>query len=126
MESNKEGRDSSASTSRSHVVLDYIKVLIWPVLIVGILVAYRPPIGEMLESFAEKIQAASKLEFGSFAMEVREQASALGGHELADEIGELSGEAIRKLMQIAPGYAVPDHVLPDLQRAHAARTRVGR
>jgi 3',5'-nucleoside bisphosphate phosphatase len=29
------------------------------------------------------------------------------------------------LGQIAPGYAVPDHVLPDLQRAHAARVVVG-
>ena len=29
------------------------------------------------------------------------------------------------LGQIAPGYAVPDHVLPELQRAHAARVRVG-
>jgi predicted metal-dependent phosphoesterase TrpH len=28
------------------------------------------------------------------------------------------------LGQIAPGYAVPDHVLPDLQRAHAARVGV--
>ena len=29
------------------------------------------------------------------------------------------------LGQIAPGYAVPDHVLPELQRAHAARVGVG-
>lgn len=29
------------------------------------------------------------------------------------------------LGHIAPGYAVPDHVLPDLQRAHAARVGVG-
>jgi predicted metal-dependent phosphoesterase TrpH len=29
------------------------------------------------------------------------------------------------LGQIAPGYAVPDHILPDLQRAHAARVGVG-
>jgi predicted metal-dependent phosphoesterase TrpH len=29
------------------------------------------------------------------------------------------------LGQISPGYAVPDHVLPDLQRAHAARVGVG-
>ncbi len=29
------------------------------------------------------------------------------------------------LGQIAPGYAVPNHVLPDLQRAHAARVVVG-
>jgi len=29
------------------------------------------------------------------------------------------------LGRIAPGYAVPDHVLPELQRAHAARVRVG-
>jgi 3',5'-nucleoside bisphosphate phosphatase len=29
------------------------------------------------------------------------------------------------LGQIAPGYTVPDHVLPELQRAHAARVGVG-
>src|SRR5690348_8248439 len=62
----------------SKVVLEYIKALIWPLVIAIILLVYQPPIVPMLNSLADKLAAASSVKIGSLSLEVEERANDLG------------------------------------------------
>jgi hypothetical protein len=83
----------------ANLVLDYIKVLVWPSIIVGILIVYQPPLGRMFQSLAVKLEAADSVKFGSFELEVLKTARDLGSPELATQIGELSFNAIEALVR---------------------------
>lgn len=84
---------------RTKLTLDYLKVLAWPILIVSLLVAYRPPLSRMAESLASKLDKADTVKIGSFSLEVQERARDLGHPELGREIGQLSFDAIEELVR---------------------------
>jgi hypothetical protein len=81
------------------LALEYLRVLSWPLLIVGLLAVYRPPIKRMVASLASKLEAADSLSIGSFKLEVQRRASDLGSPELAREIGQLSFDAVEALIR---------------------------
>lgn len=80
------------------LALEYLKVLAWPLLIVGLLAVYRPPIKRLIASLASKLEAAHSLTIGSFSLEVQRRASDLGSPKLARQIGQLSFNAIESLV----------------------------
>ncbi|MGB0064341.1 MAG: hypothetical protein WBP85_07830 [Terracidiphilus sp.] len=81
------------------LALEYLKVLAWPLLIVGLLAVYRPPIKRLVKSLATKLEAADSLSIGSFSLEVQRRASDLGSPALARQIGQLSFDAVEALIR---------------------------
>jgi hypothetical protein len=81
------------------LALEYLRVLSWPLLIVGLLAVYRPPIKRIVASLASKLEAADSLSIGSFKLEVQRRVSDLGSPELALKIGQLSFDAVEALMR---------------------------
>jgi len=81
------------------LALEYLRVLSWPLLIVGLLAVYRPPIKRIVASLASKLEAADSLSIGSFKLEVQRRVSDLGSPELARKIGQLSFDAVEALMR---------------------------
>jgi len=53
------------------LALQYLQVLTWPLLIVGLLAVYRPPIKRIVASLASKLEAADSLSIGAFKLEVQ-------------------------------------------------------
>ena len=92
--------DASADAlARAKLLLEYLKVLAWPVFVVGLLAVYRPPIGRMSESLASKFETADSVKIGSLSLEVQQRARDLGSPELGREIGQLSFNAIEALVR---------------------------
>jgi hypothetical protein len=83
---------------KASLVLDYMKVLLWPLIVVGILLVYRPPIGQIFQSLSSKLEKADSVAIGSFQLEVKRTARDLGNPGLATQIGELSFNAIEALV----------------------------
>jgi hypothetical protein len=81
------------------LALEYLKVLTWPLLIVGLLAVYRPPIKRLIASLVSKLEDADSLSIGAFSLEVQRRASDLGSPELARNIGQLSFDAIEVLVR---------------------------
>ena len=81
------------------LALQYLQVLTWPLLIVGLLAVYRPPIKRIVASLASKLEAADSLSIGAFKLEVQRRVSDLGRPALAREIGQLSFDAVEALMR---------------------------
>ena len=81
------------------LALEYLKVLAWPLLIVGLLAVYRPPVRRLIASLAAKFEAADSVTIGSFSLEVQRRASDLGSPNLARQIGQLSFDAIEALVR---------------------------
>jgi hypothetical protein len=81
------------------LVLEYSKVLVWPLFIALILLVYQPPIGAILTSLANKFENASSVKIGSLSLEVQAQAADLGVPGLGLQIGQLSADSIEALLQ---------------------------
>jgi hypothetical protein len=90
---------SRPAFERAKLVLDYVRALAWPLVLLILLAVYRPPLGRMAQSVAAKIESADKLSVGSFSVEVAEQARAVGNASLATSIGSLSTLAVEELMR---------------------------
>lgn len=87
-----------ASLDTPRLILEYVRVLAWPLILVAVLAVYRPPLGRMLTSLSDKFENANKVSMGSFSIEVAEQAKEVGSRELAADIGQLSASAVATLM----------------------------
>ncbi len=79
--------------------LEYLKSLAWPLIFVGVLAVYRPPLGRLLDSLIAKLESAKSVKIGSLSFEVEHQARGLGRPELGREIGQLSFDAIDSLVR---------------------------
>jgi hypothetical protein len=82
------------------LVLEYSKVLVWPMFIALILLVYQPPIGAILTSLANKFEYASSVKIGSLSLEVQAQANDLGVPGLGLKIGQLSADSIAALLSV--------------------------
>lgn len=87
----------------ARLVLDYLRVLAWPVFAAALLLTYRPPLGRMAATLARKFDAASKVSLGSLSLEVAARAREVGSPALADSIGELSEKAVTELLRLGGG-----------------------
>jgi hypothetical protein len=97
---NKDDNRDSQRLDSARLVHDYLRVSAWPMFAAVLLLAYRPPLGEMVASLARKLDAADKVSLGSFSLEVAAQAREVGSPALAESIGELSRKAVEELMRI--------------------------
>lgn len=94
-----EGGPTPQTLETSKLVLEYLRVLAWPLIIVGLIAVYRPPLGRMIDSLATKLEAANKVTIGSLSLEIQERARQLGSLELAEDLEELSPDAVAVLMR---------------------------
>jgi hypothetical protein len=86
------------SIAGAKLILEYLKVIVWPVFITLILLVYQPPIAPIMKSLAEKLEAASSVKIGSLTLEVQARANDLGVPDLGLKIGQLSVGAIEELL----------------------------
>jgi hypothetical protein len=88
------------------VFIEFLKVIVWPLLVLSIFLTFRSPITEIANELPEKFFAATKLEMGSLTLEIQQQAKAAGNPELARSLGGLSPNAIRLLIELGPHYYI--------------------
>lgn len=81
-------------------MIDLVKAMIWPALIVYLFLELKGPLQQVLTELPEKVSEAQKISLGSFSLEVEHQAIQTGGMKLADTLRNLSPQSIAELMQI--------------------------
>lgn len=81
-------------------ITSFLKVTLWPGLVVIFFLSYLEPIDRLLNQLPEKFSDATKVGFGGLYLEIGKQAAAEGNPELAERLGALSPEAIRQLLEI--------------------------
>jgi hypothetical protein len=81
------------------LITEVLRILAWPLLVGGLLFAYRRPVRRMIDSLALKLSQASKLSIWTLSLEIEQQARQAGDPALATHVGKLSGQAIQELMQ---------------------------
>ena len=82
------------------VIVDLLRVIVWPIIVLGILFTFRQPIIEVADQLPGKFSAASKFGVGSLTFEIQEQARAKGNLLLAGRLRNLSPEAVRLLIEL--------------------------
>lgn len=99
----------------SKLSIEFLRVVIWPFIIVLLLVVYRGPARRAAEAVATRLASAQKVSVGSLSFEIREQALELGNPELAERLDDLSPGAIQTLLQIPLADEEGEHLvyLPD-------------
>jgi hypothetical protein len=114
------------------LVVDVLRILVWPALVVGAFIVFKGPILSIANELPLKFSAATKVGVGSLVLEIQQQARAAGNPQLALRIGKLSPEAIRHLMQMGESHMIlvgsgkdpqgnPTFVYPEEKRVRAAR-----
>lgn len=114
------------------LVVDVLRILIWPALVVGAFVVFKQPVLSIANELPLKFSAATKVGVGSLVLEIQQQARASGNPQLASRIGKLSPEAIRHLMEMGQSHMIligsgkdPDgnttYFYPEENRVQAAR-----
>jgi len=79
---------------------DFLKTIIWPLIIVLVLILYGKQIGRLVKVIPDKVEQSSKMSFGSFSLEIDRAAKTIGNPELANIIKGLSEEAVKKLLEL--------------------------
>lgn len=99
----------------SKLLIELLRVVVWPLLVVVLLFVYRGPARRAFEAVATRLADADKVSVGSLSFEIREQALESGNPELAERIDDLSPGAIQMLLQIPLADAEGEHLvyLPD-------------
>lgn len=83
------------------LVIEFVKVLAWPVLLAGLLVWFRHPLGTIMDQLPDKFSRASKVSLGNVTLEIiQEKARRAGLPDVAEKLGKLSAEAVEALLNI--------------------------
>jgi hypothetical protein len=97
-EPEKSDDQTPASASQMNLMLEYAKALAWPLLIVGLLAVYRPPLGRLVDVVINKVESASEVKL--FAFELKDVTKELGLPDLGADLTGLSSTAIEYLMKL--------------------------
>lgn len=99
----------------SRLLIEFLRVVVWPFLILLLLAVYHGPAGRAIEAVATRLASADKVSVGSLSFEIREQALEIGNSELAERLDDLSPGAIQMLLQIPLADEEGEHLvyLPD-------------
>lgn len=74
--------------------------LAWPLFAIGVLLAYKEPVGQAIAATAKKFEAANKVAIGGLQLEIEEQARNAGNPELARRLAGLTPDAVRELLEV--------------------------
>jgi hypothetical protein len=85
-------------------IVNLIKALAWPTLILYILLYYRQPISETLSLFPNLVRHASKFSAGGVTLEIEQVAQQSGNEQLAVALKGLSPPARKLLLQVGSSY----------------------
>lgn len=99
----RETNQPSGRLSIKHleVFVSFMKVMVWPALILILFLWLRGPITKTVEVLPERISKSTKLTVWNLSIEIQQAAQNSGHPELAEIIGELSPRAIETLLRIA-------------------------
>ena len=90
---------SQTALKQLELFVQLVQALAWPLLILLLFVFLQKPLRRVLAVLPEKISESKKLTVGGLSFELQETAKAAGNPELAQLIGGLSTEAIKKLLR---------------------------
>jgi hypothetical protein len=80
------------------LIIEALRVLSWPLLIIFLVVVYRRPLRGFLNNLVSKFSEANKVSIGSLSLEIQEKAREVGNPELAQRVGSLSPRAVEELL----------------------------
>ena len=88
------------SKSTFEIIVDLIKAMIWPILVVLMFILFYDQIFSIIEIIPSKIRQSSRIKIGDISLEIERYAKAKGNEELAVIIQDLSKDAITTLVNL--------------------------
>lgn len=87
------------SMNTAQLLLEAVKVLIWPLILVGVFFAFRDPLTATIQLIPEKLRESKKVSVGSLSFEIEERAARQGDARAVAGLRHLSEEAISLLLR---------------------------
>jgi hypothetical protein len=91
------------SVEWAKVSVELLQAVAWPLLIAGVVIAYRSPIGAILRTLAARFSSINRMSVGSLSFEIAQQARQAGNEVLAaaaQMVGSLSPLALTLLLRV--------------------------
>lgn len=95
----KASRAEQDRPDRYRTTADLVMGLAWPMLVLGILLAYNGPVGEAIQLLLAKLERANRVEVGGLQFEIVEQARASGNPELVERLQGVRPDEVRLLLE---------------------------
>ena len=95
---NPSNGETIGTTKILELIVESLRIIIWPFIVIILLFIYHEPVGILLDSLSSKFSEANRVSIGSLSFEIEKQLKKSVDHELVGLIGHLSPKAVESLL----------------------------